>query len=323
MDTLRIATFNALDLGSRRAQGAFPRDGAHGADPDRLDDLYLAATQRMLLRIRADVLVLQEVLDEDALTQVVRGTPYETFARTPLDPDPEVERHQVILSRFPIHEYHLHRQHSRLHWLPQGEGNPLTVRWNRPIVEVSLELPGIGRTRLLGVHLKSKRPSEAPGLAPVPGGGWPSMAAHAEGSTLSSLKRVGQALELRRLVDGLFGRYRDARLVVLGDFNDTADSVPLSIIRGSYVEARNPLLWDQELYPVELSLPAEKQFTLLHDGKPQMIDHILISRALLAHFRSATVLNETLRDHWAAPRAIEFLPESDHAPVVAEFWCGA
>lgn len=320
MDTLRIATLNPLDLGLGRTRSLSAADNP--ADARKLEALHLSAIQRMLVRMRADVLALQEVIDDEALDQVLAGTPYAGYERTPLDPHPDVERHQVVLSRFPIREYHLHRQHSRLHWLPQGEGQPLEVRWSRPIVEVSLELPGIGRTRLLGVHLKSKRPSEVPGASPSPSAGWPSLAAHAEGATLSSLKRVGQALELRRLVDGLFARYRDARIVVLGDFNDTTESVPLSIIRGSYVEARNPLLWDQELYPVELSVPTEKQFTLLHDGKPQMIDHILISRALLAQFRSATIHNETLRDHWATPRTIDFLPESDHAPVVAEFWCG-
>jgi endonuclease/exonuclease/phosphatase family metal-dependent hydrolase len=319
METIRIATLNPLDLGLVRPE---PEGDGRAADRARLlADLHFTATIRLLARIRADVLALQEVFSNEALDEVLAGTPYEHYQRTPLDPDPEVERHQVILSRFPLKEFHLHRQVSRLQWIARGDGAPVDVRWNRPIVEVSIDLPGVGWTRFLSVHLKSKRPSDAPGLGSGPDG-WPSLATHAEGLALSSLKRVGQALELRRLVDRIFSRYAEARIVVLGDFNDTTDSVPFTIIRGSYVEARNMALWDQELYPVELSLPAEKQFTLLHDGKPQMIDHILISRALLASFRSATILNETLRDHWATPRSLEFLPESDHAPVVAEFWCG-
>lgn len=316
MDCIRVATWNPLDLGAQHAPG--PSDGSAA---ELLPELHLLATRRMLRRIRADVVALQEVFSDEGLDAAIEGTPYARYFRTPLDPDPEVERSQVILSRFPLRDYRLHRQRSRLSWFARGEGAGHEVRWNRPIVEVSIDLPGIGQTRLLTVHLKSKRPSETPGLMGGPGR-WTSLAAHGEGMALSSLKRVGQALELRRLVDGIFDRYEDARVMVVGDFNDTLDSVPLSIIRGSYVEARNLELWDRELYPVELSLPDEKRFTLLHDGRPQMIDHVLISRALLASFHSARVLNETIRDHWATPRGLDLLPESDHAPVVAEFEIG-
>ena len=48
----------------------------------------------------------------------------------------------------------------------------------------------------------------------------------------------------------------------------------------------------------------------------QQFDHVLVSRALWRRFRSARVLNETLRDGGAEGREDV---ESDHAAVVATF----
>lgn len=320
-EVIRIATFNLENLGR-------PTSPA-GGDPARFQSYerrlaayprLLETTRHSLVRLRAHVVALQEVVDQESLCEVTAGTAYETYEATRLDPNYGDERQQVVLSCFPIRHVRLHRQSSRVSWIHMNQGQAVAVQWNRPVLEVSLELPGIGPTALLAVHLKSKRASDVQGVVMTPTGGWPSLAAHAEGAFLSSLKRAGQALEVRRFVDRLFTKHTDARIVVLGDFNDTTDSVPVAIVRGDYIAARNPDLWDRELYPVELSLPAEKQFTLIHNGTPVMIDHILISRAMLGRFRSATVLNEALLDQTAAYPPELYFPSSDHAPVVAEFW---
>jgi len=271
-----------------------------------------------LVRTHADVLAVQEVMDNGDFKALIEGTEYASFARSPIDRSPGIERQQVILSRFGIRKVHLHRQETKVSWVHANRGVAQAVHWNRPIVEATVDLPGIGPTAFLALHLKSKRPSEVHHIGRSPSGVWPSLASHAEGSVLSALKRIGQALEVRRRVDGIFAAHRSARIVVLGDFNDSLDSVPLDIIRGDYVGARNPALWDQELYPVELSVPKEKQYTLIHSGTPVMIDHILISRALLEHFHSATILNETLRDHLAIAPYGAYFPDSDHAPVIMD-----
>jgi len=319
--TIRVATFNLRNLGL--PDGPDPR-----TDPVEwqrtLDDhdAHVLALRRVLTRLRADVLAVQEVMSHDELRSLLSATAYASYQSTPFDTSPDVERQQVIVSRFPIHGFRLHEQQTTVLWVHSNAGDPVPVRWNRPIVEASIDLPGIGRTAFLALHLKSKRPSDVQGVRMTEDQGWPSLASHAEGGTLSALKRVGQALEVRRLADGLFARHNNARIVVLGDFNDSTDSVPVSIVRGDYVGARNPRLWDQELFAVELSLPQEKQFTFVHRGAPMMIDHILISRALLPCFGSATVLNETTRDHHSAVPPDRYFPDSDHAPVVAEFWAG-
>jgi len=48
-----------------------------------------------------------------------------------------------------------------------------------------------------------------------------------------------------------------------------------------------------------------------------MLDHILASRALFAHFVDVEIHNEMLEDELVAYSRISHPPESLHAPVVA------
>jgi exonuclease III len=50
-----------------------------------------------------------------------------------------------------------------------------------------------------------------------------------------------------------------------------------------------------------------------------MIDHVLASRALLATLAHTEIHNEYLPDESGAFRTDVKFPESDHAPVVAQF----
>jgi exonuclease III len=50
-----------------------------------------------------------------------------------------------------------------------------------------------------------------------------------------------------------------------------------------------------------------------------MIDHVLASRALLASLQHTEIHNEYLPDESGAFRTDVQFPESDHAPVVAQF----
>jgi exonuclease III len=50
-----------------------------------------------------------------------------------------------------------------------------------------------------------------------------------------------------------------------------------------------------------------------------MVDHILASRALFAHFSGTDIHNEMLENELVAYSRIERPPESLHAPVVAMF----
>ena len=67
----------------------------------------------------------------------------------------------------------------------------------------------------------------------------------------------------------------------------------------------------------ERSLPEAKQFSVKHGGVPVLLDHLLVSKTLAGWCAHAEIHNEGLHDELIeAGRA---LPESFHAPVVAEF----
>ena len=73
------------------------------------------------------------------------------------------------------------------------------------------------------------------------------------------------------------------------------------------------------LVPIEHTIPEPARYTLFHQGRGQMLDHLLVTRNLLAHYRGSEIHNELLHDESAAFAVDRKFPESDHAPVVATF----
>ncbi|HEX2022436.1 MAG TPA: endonuclease/exonuclease/phosphatase family protein, partial [Candidatus Thermoplasmatota archaeon] len=194
------------------------------------------------------------------------------------------------------------------------------VEWERPILRATLALPD-GPLHVLNVHFKSKNPTDIKGQTIKQGPAliWKSAAAYAEGSFVSAMKRVGQAVEARALIDRIFDADANARIVACGDFNAEVDDTPLVALRGDVEDHGNPALRDRVLLPCEFSVPGSSRYTLFHHGRPNMLDHVLACRAMLAHYRGAEIHNELLHDESVAFATDQKYPESDHAPVVATF----
>ena len=93
--------------------------------------------------------------------------------------------------------------------------------------------------------------------------------------------------------------------------------MPTRFLRGVPADSGLPVLAERALTPVEGPPGPDSRYSILHAGRRSMLDHILVSRHLAANCRYAAVHNEGLRDE-AAPHAEE-LPDSFHAPVVAQF----
>ncbi len=168
------------------------------------------------------------------------------------------------------------------------------------------------------MHLKSKIPTDVPGQK-IDNFTWRSADGWAEGVFLSSMKRMSQALEVRRLIDHILDTDPEARIVVAGDFNATPDEVPVLAIRGDVEDTGNGDLAGRVLVPIEHTIPEPARYTLFHQGRGQMLDHLLVTRNLLAHYRGSEIHNELLHDESAAFAIDRKFPESDHAPVVATF----
>ncbi len=325
---LRIATFNVENL-----------DDA----PDQKPSIAarVAVMQPQLARLRADVLCLQEVHSEpDAqgdralagLDALVAGTMYAAYDRattTTVEGDLYVERNLVVLAHPDLSIDHASVRSIRGADGPQPSYQRATadpadteadvVRWERPILHVPIDLGG-GRTlHVFNLHLKSKIATTIPGQK-LDNFTWRTPSAWAEGSFISALKRVGQALQVRLIVDDLFdAEGEDTLIAVVGDFNSDNDDVPLRAICGYVEDTGNFDHVPRVMVPCEHNIPKSLRYSLWHLGRGEMFDHVLASRSLFGAFDHAEVHNETLPDESGAFRTDLKFPESDHAPIVAEF----
>lgn len=325
---MRIATFNLENLDDAPVD---PRRDAPFEDRVRI-------LRPMLERLRADVICFQEVHGQDdpdggprglrALEVLLEGTRYAGFALstttilaggaerfrnlvTAAGPDWAVEEVREIQNTLVNPP-----QYSRV--TAEGAQAPMRVTWERPTLYVRLRRGGEVPLHLLNIHFKSKNPTSIPGQGPE-NFRWRSASGWAEGYFISSMKRVGAALEVRLFVDGLFDAEPEARIVVCGDFNAEPDEVPAMTVRGMTEDTGNPALNDRVMYPVALSVAESRRFTLYHRGRGELIDHMLVSRPMMASFVAAEIHNEMIHDESIAFASDAKFPESDHAPMVAEF----
>ncbi|MCH8809143.1 MAG: endonuclease/exonuclease/phosphatase family protein [Proteobacteria bacterium] len=323
---LRIATFNLESLDDR---------------PDVAPPLAarIAVLRPQLLRLKADVLCLQEVNGQRppgggprqllALERLLAETPYAGFhlisSSRVSGPDSEAERgadavhNLVILSRHPFGS----TEELRHHLVEPPTYRPKTARpavereqaieWDRPILAAAIELAAGRRLHVVNLHLR------APLAAPVPGQKkdahtWRSVSGWAEGFFLATVKRAGQALETRLFIERIFDHDARALVAVCGDFNAEERQTPLRTIRADSADTGNAALAGRALVPLERTLPASQRFSVVHGGHKEMLDHVLVSRALLDCYRHVEVHNEGLADELS-----DAGPASHHAPLVAEF----
>lgn len=326
---MRIATFNLENL-----------DDETGQDPSLATRVAIMRPQ--LDRIAADILCLQEVHSQAspqgrtlaALDTLVEGTRYKDYERlTTKTTGGQLyeERNLVILSRFPLvdHPRTIIRDSSgprpayRVATADPPDQTADPLEWERPILYAQVDLGGGQRLHVLNLHLKSKLATDITGQK-LDDYTWKTPAAWAEGFFISSMKRVGQALQVRLELDRLFDQAEQAGgpaqlIAVCGDFNAASDEVPVQAICGQVEDTGNPAHGPRVMVACENQIPESARYSLFHLGRGEMIDHVLASRALLATLEHTEIHNEYLPDESGAFRTDVKFPESDHAPVVAQF----
>ena len=320
--TIRIATFNLENL-----------DDVAGAKPTLAERIRIMRPQ--LERVNADILCLQEVHSQGAnnartlaaLNEMLGNTQYAGFHRqTTVTGTGQLYdvRNLVTLSRFLIASTRVIRDSEGPRpSYKMATANPpdLTasaLEWERPMLYTQIDVGGGLLLHVINVHLKSKLPATIPGQK-VDNFTWRTASAWAEGSFIAAMKRVGQALQARLLIESIFDANDGALIAVAGDFNSEADEVPIKAICGPVEETGNAAHSSRMLIPCENNIPGTARYSLFHLGRGQMLDHVIASRGLIRFFRHAEIHNEALPDESGAFRVDSQFPESDHAPVIAEF----
>jgi endonuclease/exonuclease/phosphatase family metal-dependent hydrolase len=321
---LRIISFNLENL-----------DDGPDVQPTLVERIRIMRPQ--LQRLRADILCLQEVHSQGpsgartlaALNELLAGTGFEGFHRqATLTTSGELYdvRNLVIASRFPfagpaqiIRDSAGPRPRYQMATANPQDAAADPLQWERPLLYSQISITPERTLHVINVHLKSKLATSIPGQK-IDDYTWRTVSGWAEGSFISAMKRVGQALQARLLIDGIFDDHGDDSLVAIcGDFNANADEVPLQTICGPVEETGNPAHAPRVMVPCERNIPESSRYSLLHLGRGEMLDHIVVSRSLLQFFRHAEIHNEALPDESGAFRQDVKFPESDHAPVIAEF----
>ena len=144
------------------------------------------------------------------------------------------------------------------------------------------------RIFLIGLHLNSK-------------GGDTALYGRYQPPVLSSeTQRIKQAESINNFVNKMLQLDPNAKIILLGDFNDFQFSNPIRKLLGG------------SLINLVTTLPMEKQYSYIYEGNGQVLDHILISPGLKGSVTFFDFIH--LNSEFAVTRRL-----SDHDPTFAKF----
>ncbi len=315
---MRIATFNIENLD-------FPLEHR------------LAVLRPALERLEADIICLQEVNSQKvpntserqlrALEHLLDGTEYADFHRA----ETHSERHGgvasthnlVTLSRYPIAEnrqiWHQRVPPASVHLcsVESSDASPTVMRFDRPFLVTAIDVNDT-TLHVFNVHLRAPLATSIPDQK-ISAFTWKSVSSWAEGYYLSGLKRTGQALEVRLVIDEIFDADETAHILVTGDFNAEEHETGPRIIAGAAEDTGNAELSARSLVILDRAMEPERRFSVIHYGRPQMLDHMFASHALYGRFREISIHNEALGDEVVGYSKGVEAAGSYHAAIVATF----
>lgn len=195
-ETFRVATYNVENYLDQPTESR-----PHTKTPEAR-----AKVCESIRSLNPDVLALEEMGGADALLELrdslrAHGLDYPNWE---LVRGMDTNVHVAVLSRLPILARHPHTNDS---YLLDGR----RFRVSRGFADVEIQVNTNFTFTLIAAHLKSRRP--------VP------EADEAE-------QRLEEARILRGIVDGYLTNHPDAKLIVLGDFNDVKDSDAIKAVIG-------------------------------------------------------------------------------------------
>jgi endonuclease/exonuclease/phosphatase family metal-dependent hydrolase len=304
---LRLATFNLKDFFLPRNEGERP-----------VVEAKIANVARDIRRANADVVALQEVGAPELLDRLVSSELSDLSYGAPVVGAQDRRGiRNAVLSRLPVQWSQVHTAAT----LPfpkfvEGDPDPFPGRipLRRGVVHVRVDAGGdLGEVDVMTAHIKTNLPApfKSKDGVELPD---TSLRAHGESAMRSLVQRVAEALYVRGLVDDVLTASPDHAICVMGDLNDTVESLPVRLLSG--LDAKSRFL----LRPVAGRVAEDRRFSCYHGGGPSLIDHLLLSERLHRACKTVEIFNEQLRYHGPhLEGAIPLTEDSDHALVVASF----
>lgn len=311
MTDVRVATWNLANLFLAGAEGGPPTQAAYDA---KLDSLAFTISA-----LEPDILAVQEVGDPIALKDLaarVGGTWHVETA----DPDDRgirvgfMSRHNLTkvkqISTFPEH----------IRPIQIDDTDAVLGHMGRPALRARISIKG-STIDLLSAHLKSKLLSYPAGrFAPRNEG------ERARFSVYALHRRAAESATVREAATSLLAAGPERRVIVLGDLNDEPRAATTQILygpTGSEIGTRGfdrPDAGDAwRLWNLADLIPDTQRFSRVFQGHRELIDHILVSHALVRGVAAGGVMTgplptESIGD---SPADSSELIGSDHRPVLA------
>ena len=307
----RIGTWNLENLGRPGADPAAPeRQAAYDA---KLDTLAATITE-----LDPDVLAVQEVLDPDALTDLV-GRLQGTWRTALADPDQRGIR-VGFLSRYAFTRLQQVRDFpDRLAPIQAADNGGTINQLGRPGLRARIR--AAGRTiDLVSVHLKSK-------LLTFPGGRFTPRDEdeRTRYSVYALHRRAAEASGIRSYVTSLLAEHEEALVVVAGGLNDEPQAATTQIFHGppgSEIGTAGFELPDrgdrQRLWNTAGLIDESERWSRVYRGRRELIDHILVSHALIGAVEHATTGGVAIDSIGDQPGNRRNEPASDHRPVLVD-----
>ncbi|MGH7977661.1 MAG: endonuclease/exonuclease/phosphatase family protein [Limisphaerales bacterium] len=279
--TFRVATYNVENYLDQ------PTESRHFAKSAEAK----AKVREMIEAMKPDVIVLEEMGSTNALMELRASlkTDGQDFPFWDYVEGEDTNIHVVVLSKFPIVARH---SHTNDEFLLDGR----RFRVERGFAEVEIQAATNFTFTLIAAHLKSQ--------LQIP-------------NADEADERLGEANVLRGIIDERFKKNPNAKLIVLGDFNDLKNSDPIKKIigRGKFklVDTR-PAERNGDNAPAAPPYfePRNVTWTYFYgaDDTYSRIDYILLSPAMA---------RDWVKEETYIPTIPNWGIGSDHRPIVATF----
>ena len=274
-----------------------------------------------------DALALQEIGDPaalDDLVQRLRGAWHRRVSQHPDQPNHPIRvawlTRRAITASEDIFEFPPHLRPVQVN----DNGEPVAAM-GRGAVAITVTSDSGASIRLVTAHLKSK-------LLTFPGNRFQphDEDERARFGAYALYRRTAEAATLRIWVSAALAGAGESRpLILTGDLNDAEQAATTQLLLGPPGSEIGTGGFDrpdqgdhQRLWNLAPLMPEGKNYSRIYEGRKELIDHILVSAALVKPLSSVTVEAVTAPDIpsiGANPNARRAAPSSDHSPVVATF----
>lgn len=307
-----------ITIGTWNLENLF-RPGTDGGP--RSQEVYQAKLRTLagtITSLAPDVLAVQEVGHPEALADLVdrlEGDWHTALA----DPDGRGIRVGYI-SRLPLSDAEEVSKYPDL--VPPVQVNDagqVADRMGRAALRASVAVDGVELT-LVCCHLKSKLLSY-PGARFTPR----DEDERARYAVYALSRRAAEAATVRALATRLLdGNGRRRALAVLGDLNDGMYAATTTMLQGPPGSEIGTGGFDRpdqgdgaRLWNLAPLIPEDKRHSRTYQGRPELIDHILVSHALLSTLGDVTTGDTPIGSVSDNPAERRDARASDHRPVIA------